>query len=94
MIGTAVDRGTASARIVWLDELTRNDVAIAGGKGANLGELVRAGVPVPEAFVVTAPAYLEADPRVCRARHRRRVDRIERRRDHVFAVRTGTVEPA
>ena len=36
------------------------DVASAGGKGANLGELTRAGFPVPPGFVVTAPAYLEA----------------------------------
>lgn len=48
------------ARTVRLDELTRNDVAIAGGKGANLGELLRAGLRVPEGFVVTAQAYLEA----------------------------------
>jgi pyruvate, water dikinase len=46
--------------VAWLDELSRDDVATAGGKGANLGELVRAGLPVPPAFVVTAPAYLSA----------------------------------
>ncbi|HYM46320.1 MAG TPA: phosphoenolpyruvate synthase [Solirubrobacteraceae bacterium] len=40
-----------------LGELGREDVAYAGGKGANLGELTRAGVPVPEGFVVGAPAY-------------------------------------
>jgi len=40
-----------------LRELGREDVAYAGGKGANLGELTRAGVPVPEGFVVGAPAY-------------------------------------
>ncbi len=39
------------------DELGRDDVAFAGGKGANLGELVLAGVPVPDGFVVGAPAY-------------------------------------
>lgn len=38
-------------------ELTREDVAFAGGKGANLGELIAAGVPVPPGFVVGAPAY-------------------------------------
>ena len=38
-------------------ELSREDVAFAGGKGANLGELVAAGVPVPSGFVVGAPAY-------------------------------------
>jgi pyruvate,water dikinase len=45
---------------VGLDALSRNDVAIAGGKGANLGELIRAGLPVPPGFVITAPAYLAA----------------------------------
>jgi pyruvate,water dikinase len=48
------------SRVAWFDELSINDVAIAGGKGANLGELVGAGLPVPEGFVVTASAYLEA----------------------------------
>ncbi|MGO9319496.1 MAG: phosphoenolpyruvate synthase [Solirubrobacteraceae bacterium] len=37
--------------------LRRGDVAYAGGKGANLGELTAAGLPVPEGFVVGAPAY-------------------------------------
>lgn len=35
----------------------RNDLATAGGKGANLAELLRAGFPVPAAFVVTTAAY-------------------------------------
>jgi pyruvate,water dikinase len=38
-------------------ELGRADVAFAGGKGANLGELTRAGLPVPPGFVIGAPAY-------------------------------------
>jgi pyruvate, water dikinase len=42
---------------VWFDELTRVDVAIAGGKGANLGDMAQARLPVPPGFVVTAPAY-------------------------------------
>ncbi|MFE6996330.1 PEP/pyruvate-binding domain-containing protein [Microbacterium sp. NPDC057659] len=40
-----------------LSELTAADIPIAGGKGANLGELVRAGFPVPDGFVVTTDAY-------------------------------------
>ena len=40
------------------DELGREDVSRAGGKGANLGELTRAGLPVPSGFVVLADAYL------------------------------------
>ena len=46
--------------IAWLAELGRGDALIAGGKGANLGELTRAGFPVPPGFVVTADAYLSA----------------------------------
>jgi pyruvate,water dikinase len=42
---------------VWFDEIGRQDVPLAGGKGANLGEMVRAGLPVPPGFVITAPAY-------------------------------------
>ena len=47
-------------RIKWFDDISKQDVAVAGGKGANLGELTRAGLPVPPGFVVTASAYLEA----------------------------------
>ena len=46
--------------IIPFEGLTVNDVEMAGGKGANLGELTQAGLPVPPGFVITAPAYLEA----------------------------------
>ena len=39
------------------DEIRKEDIALAGGKGANLGELSRAGLPVPPGFVVTTGAY-------------------------------------
>ena len=48
------------ALVVGLDRLGRADVQVAGGKGANLGELAAGGFPVPPGFVVTAPAYLAA----------------------------------
>ncbi|MET0693039.1 MAG: PEP/pyruvate-binding domain-containing protein [Propionibacteriaceae bacterium] len=35
----------------------RDDIELAGGKGANLGELMQAGLPVPDGFIVTTPAY-------------------------------------
>ena len=40
-----------------LDEIRATDGAIAGGKGANLGELIAAGFPVPNGFVLTTAAY-------------------------------------
>ena len=43
--------------IVWFEEIGKADIPIAGGKGANLGELTRSQVPVPPGFVVTANAY-------------------------------------
>lgn len=43
--------------IVSLAELDRTSLPMAGGKAANLGELLRAGVPVPGGFVLTTQAY-------------------------------------
>ncbi len=43
--------------IRWFEELDRDDVAEVGGKGANLGEMTRAGLPVPPGFVVTVEAF-------------------------------------
>ena len=40
-----------------LDDLDGTHVGLAGGKGASLGELIRAGVRVPPGFVVTRPAF-------------------------------------
>src|SRR3989344_1508754 len=38
-------------------EITKDDVALAGGKGASLGEMTAAGISVPPGFVVTAQAF-------------------------------------
>ncbi len=46
-------------RVAPLAAFGRDDLASAGGKAANLGELVRAGLPVPPGFVVTTAAYRE-----------------------------------
>jgi pyruvate,water dikinase len=43
--------------IVPFADLRRHHVDVAGGKGANLGELLAAGIPVPPGFVVTTHAY-------------------------------------
>ncbi len=43
--------------ILWFEELTKDDVPLVGGKNANLGELLRSGIPVPPGFAVTAYAY-------------------------------------
>ncbi len=43
--------------IIPLQDLTQADIATAGGKGANLGELAAAGFPVPRGFVLTTAAH-------------------------------------
>ena len=45
--------------IVWFNEVTKNDIPLVGGKGANLGEMTNAGIPVPPGFIVTADAYYQ-----------------------------------
>ncbi|TMF35630.1 MAG: phosphoenolpyruvate synthase [Chloroflexi bacterium] len=47
----------ADPLVLSLDEIRAADAAIAGGKGANLGELIAAGFPVPNGFIVTTAAY-------------------------------------
>src|SRR5687767_12254900 len=43
--------------VVPLRELDAEALPWVGGKAANLGELIRAGLPVPEGFCVTTGAY-------------------------------------
>ncbi len=43
--------------VVWLTEVSKKDVPIAGGKGANLGEMYNSKFPVPPAFIVTTNAH-------------------------------------
>ena len=45
--------------VVWFSEVGKDDGAVAGGKGANLGEMTRAGIPVPPGFIVTANTYFQ-----------------------------------
>jgi pyruvate,water dikinase len=43
--------------VVDLSEVNRANLATVGGKGANLGEMLRAELPVPPGFVLTVAAY-------------------------------------
>jgi pyruvate,water dikinase len=45
--------------VVLFNEVGKNDVGLVGGKGANLGEMTNAGIPVPPGFIVTAAAYFD-----------------------------------
>ena len=58
------DRGSAPAVarefVAPLSQLRAADVDRAGGKGANLGEMIWAGFPVPGGFVVLAASFRRA----------------------------------
>ena len=43
--------------LIGLDQISQEHLNTAGGKGANLGELIKQGFPVPPGFVVTAQEY-------------------------------------
>lgn len=52
--------GAMTKPIAWFTEIGKHDVALVGGKGANLGELTRAGLSVPQGFVITTDAFVAA----------------------------------
>lgn len=43
--------------VKWFSEIDKTSISSVGGKGANLGEIFNAKVPVPPGFVVTAQSY-------------------------------------
>ncbi len=43
--------------VIWFEDLGKEDIPLVGGKNANLGEMIQAGIPVPPGFAVTAQAY-------------------------------------
>lgn len=34
------------------NKISKKDISLAGGKGASLGEMIKAGIPAPGGFVV------------------------------------------
>jgi len=45
--------------VAWFKDLHKDSIPVAGGKGANLGEIFNVGLPVPPGFAVTAQTYKE-----------------------------------
>jgi len=43
--------------VIWFENLRRDDIPLVGGKNANLGEMMNAGIPVPHGFAITAYSY-------------------------------------
>jgi pyruvate,water dikinase len=49
--------GRAERLVTPISAMRRDDLELAGGKGANLGELMQGGFPVPDGFIVSTEAY-------------------------------------
>lgn len=49
----------AEKYVVWFKDVDRDDIESVGGKGANLGEMTKAGFPVPPGFIITVQAYYQ-----------------------------------
>lgn len=43
--------------VVNFSHVDKDDLALVGGKGANLGEMTKAGFPIPPGFIVTSQSY-------------------------------------
>lgn len=43
--------------VIVLDKTGKDDIKLVGGKGANLGELIKFGVPVPNGFAITTCSF-------------------------------------
>ena len=49
--------GAEKEYILWFRQISKKDIPTVGGKGANLGEMTRAGFPVPSGFCISTDAY-------------------------------------
>ena len=43
--------------VLWFEECDLQSIPLVGGKNASLGELIKAGIPVPPGYAVTTKAY-------------------------------------
>ena len=48
---------TKDTKVLWFEEVGKEDIPLVGGKGANLGEMTKAHIQVPPGFIVTAQSY-------------------------------------
>ncbi|MBI3443374.1 phosphoenolpyruvate synthase, partial [Candidatus Woesebacteria bacterium] len=47
----------AQPLVAFFKDIDKDDLPLVGGKGANLGEMVKVGFPVPPGFAITVPSY-------------------------------------
>ena len=55
--GAASPSVSANRYVLWFSDGSKDDLPRAGGKGANLCEMTRAGLPVPPGFIITVEGW-------------------------------------
>lgn len=77
--------------LIWFGDIGIHDRPLAGGKGASLGEMTRAGLPIPEGFVVSTQAFTQwLDTLDARHAIRRRISALQH--DALDAVNACTAD--
>lgn len=49
--------GDAVEAVVWAKQVDKESIPKVGGKGANLGEMLKSDLPIPQAFIITSEAF-------------------------------------
>lgn len=49
--------GSKMEKIIWLENISKDAVDLVGSKGAQLGELKKTGLQIPDGFVITTDVY-------------------------------------
>ncbi len=103
MTGADAPRYADPVHVLPLSSLSAADASRAGGKGASLGELIKAGIPVPPGFVVLTDAFdrflaesgikADIDAELDRVDHRA-VHTVEAASERIHALVTGAELPA
>lgn len=79
--------------LLWFEDIDKDDGALVGGKGANLGEMVKAGFPVPDGFVVTAPAYFYVlDHNYLRDKIKHQLDNVDLHDPHELTTAAASIK--
>ena len=84
-------------------KLDKNDVGLAGGKGASLGEMTQAAIPVPPGFVILADAFerflketdidVEIDSIIKKVKHNN-INSVEKASEKIRAIIDSAKMPA
>lgn len=75
--------------IKTFENISKKDVALVGGKGSSLGEMLNAGLPVPQGFVITTQAYEKYNKSITAELEKETLDAFDSLKTKRVAVRSS-----